>query len=58
MRRLTPLDSIFKTPDVNFDADEYLSMINWYSNIIVTEPPVTKDLYDDELENNIKKYLL
>nr|CAH7721997.1 unnamed protein product [Callosobruchus chinensis] len=39
---------VFKAPKLNFDADDYIDIIDW-QNINVTEPPITKALTIEEL---------
>lgn len=43
----------FEVPPLNFDAAEYIDMIDW-KNCVVTEPPVTKSLSDAELETLVR----
>lgn len=42
----------FKIPELNFEADDYISLINWQQSA-VTEPPMTKAFSNNELENFI-----
>jgi hypothetical protein len=44
----------YKIPDLNFEADEYISLINWQHSI-VTEPPLTKTFSDDQIDDFIKE---
>ena len=39
----------FEVPPLNFDAEEYFDMIDW-QKCVVTEPPVTKSISDEDLE--------
>ena len=39
---------VFKVPTLNFEADDYTSMIDWRKEPI-TEPPVTKEIDDETL---------
>ncbi|KAK5643395.1 hypothetical protein RI129_007240 [Pyrocoelia pectoralis] len=43
----------FVVPTINFEAKDYIDLIDW-SNITVTEPPVTKFLTDTEIQNFIE----
>ena len=43
----------FKVPKLNFDATEYINMIDWH-NCVITEPPATKSLSDEELESLVR----
>ena len=43
----------FEVPTLNFDAAEYIDMINW-QNCVITEPPATKSLSDEELESLVR----
>ena len=43
----------FKLPEINFDAEDYVAMINWQS-VTVTEPPLTRDIPETELRKNIE----
>lgn len=42
----------FKVPPIKFDAENYFEMIEWQDDI--TEPPLTKDLSEREIEELIK----
>jgi len=42
----------FLVPKINFEANDYVELIDWTSTN-VTEPPLTKYLSHDELEDNI-----
>lgn len=42
----------FKIPKINFAADEYFELINWQS-AVVTEPPITKKISEQELKEMI-----
>lgn len=44
---------IFEVPKLNFDAEEYFSLINW-SDECLSEPPITQNLKDDEIKDMIK----
>lgn len=39
---------IFKVPTLNFEAEDYISMIDW-SKEPITEPPVTMKIDDETL---------
>lgn len=39
----------FKVPVLNFLAKEHIDLINWQAPGLITEPPVTVDISDDEL---------
>jgi hypothetical protein len=41
-------------PDLNFEADEYMSLINWQQSV-VTEPPLTKTFSDDQIDDFINQ---
>lgn len=43
----------FVIPQINFDANDYVDLIDWTSPT-ATEPPLTKYLSQEELEENIK----
>ena len=43
----------FKIPSLNFDADDYHSLVNW-QQLPRTEPPMLKDISDDEVDNAIQ----
>lgn len=43
----------FEVPPLNFNADEYFDIIDW-QKCLLTEPPVTKSLSDEELESLIQ----
>lgn len=40
---------VFKPPKVNFDADDYIDIIDWQSTS-VTEPPLISDLSKQEIQ--------
>lgn len=44
---------IFKIPKINFDAQDYVDLIDW-SNCTVSEPPLTKDMSEEQLLDIIK----
>lgn len=44
---------IFKLPNFNFDAKDYIDMIPW-QECTVTEPPILSGLCDDELKDYIR----
>lgn len=44
----------FKIPPINFEADNYINLINW-QDITVTEPPMTEQFSSEELKQMIKK---
>lgn len=47
--------SSFEIPRLNFDAEVYHHMINWFdSNVQVTEPPLTKDFPTDDINSMVK----
>ena len=41
---------IFEVPPFNFDAEDYIDMIDW-QKCVVTEPPVTKSISDEDLKS-------
>ena len=43
----------FIVPSLKFDADDYHSLVNW-QELPRTQPPMLKDVGDDEIENAIK----
>ena len=43
---------VYKPPNLNFGADNYLSMIYWEHNL-VTSPPILQYLSDDDILNTI-----
>ncbi|ESN92993.1 hypothetical protein HELRODRAFT_165143 [Helobdella robusta] len=43
---------VFKVPKLNFDAINYYDMIDWHATEI-TEPPLTKDITTEALEQMI-----
>lgn len=40
---------VFKPPQINFDAEDYIDLINWQSTE-VTEPPLITDFSSEEIE--------
>lgn len=42
----------FKVPELNFEAQDYTELINWQS-VTVTEPPLTKQISNDTLQEMI-----
>ena len=56
-RQSTVFDSVevrkFKIPSLNFDADDYHSLVNW-QQLPRTEIPMLKDISDDEVDNAIQ----
>ena len=55
--RLTPQQTSgirkFVVPKLCFDADDYHLMIDWNS-VQLTEPPITKSLSEERLDNLIR----
>lgn len=47
------VDRVFKPPLVNFDADDYIDLIDWNSTT-VTEPPLTSKLSKEEIESIVQ----
>ena len=43
----------FKIPPLNFDAEDYHSLVNW-QELPRTQPPMLKDVGDDEIEKAIQ----
>ena len=43
---------VFEVPPLNFQAEDYIDLINW-QDCIITEPPFTKTVTDDDLQNFI-----
>jgi len=43
----------FKIPTMNFEADDYDTLVNW-QELLRTQPPMLKDISDDEIENAIQ----
>lgn len=52
-RKLGIKKRIFKIPKINFDAEDYIDLIDW-SNCVISEPPLTKDMSDEQLLDIIK----
>ena len=44
----------FKIPPLNLDADDYTNVIDW-SELLVTEPPVTMSISDEQLQQFIQE---
>ena len=44
----------FKLPSINFDANDYINLIDWQNNAF-TEPPITSNIY---AEDNLFKILI
>lgn len=42
----------FKVPNINFECQEYFDLIDWQS-VVITEPPITKDISEAELQEMI-----
>lgn len=42
----------FKVPPINFDAQEYVDLVDWQS-VEITEPPIMKNVSGDELSEMI-----
>lgn len=45
---------VFKVPKLNFDAEDYVDLINW-NDCEITEPPLTMQISSDQLESLIRK---
>ena len=43
---------VFEVPPLNFQAEDYIDLISW-QDCIITEPPITKTVTDDDLQNFI-----
>ena len=56
-RQSTAIDSVeirkFKIPALNFDAEDYYSLVNW-QDVPRTQPHMLKDISDDEIERAIQ----
>ena len=46
----------FRVPEIDYDADNYHSLIDWES-LQLTEPPLTYDLTNDDLDKIIEEPL-
>ena len=44
----------FTVPPINFDCTDYTAMIDW-TTVRVTEPPVTMNMSDDDLQEFIRE---
>lgn len=53
-KRVTNGIRIFKVPSINFDADDYINLIDWQS-CTITEPSMTMKYSDSDLQNIIKE---
>lgn len=45
---------IFKVPKINFDAQDYIDLIDWF-NCVVTEPPLTMNMSEEQLLDIVTK---
>ncbi|GBM33672.1 hypothetical protein AVEN_203707-1 [Araneus ventricosus] len=45
---------LFKLPKLNFEAADYIDLIDW-SNCVVTEPPLTMHIKDKDLKEMCKE---
>ncbi|GBM39880.1 hypothetical protein AVEN_250205-1 [Araneus ventricosus] len=45
---------LFKLPKLNFKAADYIDLIDW-SNCVVTEPPITMHIKDQDLKEMCKE---
>lgn len=42
----------FQIPKINSNCEDYVNLINW-ADVIISEPPITRGLSDEDIERNI-----
>ena len=46
---------VFKLPTLNFNATDYIGLIDWQDQTVITEPPLTMNKTDEELLRYIRE---